>query len=147
MGKLCLTEETLLDSIYNSSRVKYTIKRVNGNRDCYHPYNQHRSIKALKEQNSNLKAELWPKTAERFEVKGGDAIITETDRGQLKIKANASERVAEGVSLVSHERPGEANANLLNDTRCCEAIMEYLEMKSLFAALEKPKREEENDGD
>ena len=43
----------------------------------------------------------------------------------------------EGVVLVPHGWPGDANANLLTDTRCREPIMGYTEVKSLLCAIRK----------
>ncbi|HUT73124.1 MAG TPA: molybdopterin dinucleotide binding domain-containing protein [Desulfatiglandales bacterium] len=61
----------------------------------------------------------------RVAIEDGDGVIVQTDRGQVKMKANVDKRVAEGVVLVLHGWPGEVNANLLTDTQCREPIMGY----------------------
>ena len=38
----------------------------------------------------------------RVAIEDGAGVIVETDRGQVKMRANVDERVAEGVALVSH---------------------------------------------
>jgi hypothetical protein len=53
------------------------------------------------------------------------------------MKAHVNERVAEGVVLIPHGWPGEANVNLLTDTECREPIMGYPDMKSLLCAVRK----------
>jgi predicted molibdopterin-dependent oxidoreductase YjgC len=53
------------------------------------------------------------------------------------MKATISDRVAEGVVLVPHGWPGEANANLLTDTNSRESIMGYPEMKALLCSIAK----------
>jgi len=53
------------------------------------------------------------------------------------MKARVDERVAEGVVLVPHGWPREANANLLTDAECREPIMGYPDMKSLLCAIRK----------
>ena len=80
---------------------------------------------------------MGPQTASRYGIGEGDEILIETNRGVVFMKARLNERVAEGVVLVPHGWPREANANLLTDTMCREAIMGYPQMKSLLCAIRK----------
>jgi anaerobic selenocysteine-containing dehydrogenase len=41
----------------------------------------------------------------RVAIEDSDGVIVETDRGQVKMRANVDERVAEGVVLVPHGWP------------------------------------------
>jgi anaerobic selenocysteine-containing dehydrogenase len=115
----------------------YPLILSTGNRNSYYTHSQYRRVRVLMEKNPEPLAELGPNTAQQFAIRDGDPIIIETDRGQVKMKARVSERVAESVVLVPHGWPGEANANLLTDTRCREPIMGYPQMKSLLCAVRK----------
>jgi len=116
---------------------KYPLVLSTGNRNMYYTHGQFRKVKALKEKNPEAKAEIGPKTATQYGIKEGNDILIETNRGVVRMKASVDERVAEGVVLIPHGWPGEANANLLTDTLCREPIMGYPEMKSLLCSIRK----------
>jgi anaerobic selenocysteine-containing dehydrogenase len=116
---------------------RYPLILSTGNRNMYYTHGQFRDIEALREKNPEPHAELGPETAARYGIGNGDKVIIETNRGRVLMKARIDERVAEGVLLVPHGWPGDANANLLTDTRCREPIMGYPEVKSLLAAIRK----------
>lgn len=116
---------------------KYPLILSTGNRNLYYTHGQFREVKSLKEKNPEPRAEIGPKTAHQYGIKEADDITIETDRGVVRMKAHVDERVAEGVVLVPHGWPGEANANLLTDTLCREPIMGYPDMKSLLCAIRK----------
>jgi len=77
------------------------------------------------------------KTARQYGIKEADDIVIETNRGTVRMKAQVDERVAEGVVLIPHGWPREANANLLTDADCREPIMGYPDMKSLLCSIRK----------
>jgi formate dehydrogenase (coenzyme F420) alpha subunit len=116
---------------------KYPIILSTGNRNRYYTHGQFRGIDALKQHSPEPRAELGAQTAGRFGIADGDEIIIETNRGKVRMKAGVDVRVAEGVVLVPHGWPGEANANLLTDTHCREPIMGYPEVKSLLCSVRK----------
>jgi anaerobic selenocysteine-containing dehydrogenase len=116
---------------------KYPLILSTGNRNLYYTHGQFRRIKNLIEKNPEPKAEMGPKTAIRYGIKEADEIVIETNRGIVRMKAHVDERVAEGVVLIPHGWPGEANANLLTDAECREPIMGYPDMKSLLCAVRK----------
>ena len=116
---------------------KYPLILSTGNRNLYYTHGQFRGIKALKEKNPEPYAELGPKTALKYNLQEGDAVVIETNRGTVRMKLRLDERVAEGVVFVPHGWPGEANANRLTDTQCREPIMGYPEIKSLLCAVRK----------
>ncbi|MBA4418452.1 MAG: molybdopterin oxidoreductase [Syntrophus sp. (in: bacteria)] len=116
---------------------KYPLILSTGNRNRYYTHGQFRRIKSLKGKNPEPKAELGPETAHTYGISDGDDIIVETNRGSVMMKALVTERVAEGVILVPHGWPKEANANLLTDTTCREPIMGYPEVKALLCAMRK----------
>jgi anaerobic selenocysteine-containing dehydrogenase len=116
---------------------KYPLILSTGNRNLFYTHGQFRDIKSLKEKNPEPRAEIGPKTALQYGIKEKDQIVIETHRGLVRMKARVDERVAEGVVLVPHGWPREANANLLTDTECREPIMGYPDMKSLLCAIRK----------
>lgn len=116
---------------------RYPLILSTGNRNLYYTHGQFRGIGRLKEKNPEPCAELGPETARRYSIGNGDSIVIETNRGAVRMKARVDERIAEGVVLVPHGWPGEANANLLTDTMCREPIMGYPQVKSLLCAVKK----------
>jgi anaerobic selenocysteine-containing dehydrogenase len=116
---------------------KYPLILSTGNRNRYYTHGQFRKVKSLQEENPQPLAEIGPQTARRFGISDGDNITIETNKGVVRMKAKVDERVAEGVALIPHGWPGEANANLLTDTECREPIMGYPDMKSLLCAIKK----------
>ena len=116
---------------------KYPLILSTGNRNVYYTHGQFREVDSLKKKNPEPKAEIGPKTALQYKIKEADNIIIETNRGVVQMKARVDERVAEGVVLIPHGWPREANANLLTDTECREPIMGYPDMKSLLCSIRK----------
>jgi len=130
-------EKSPQGSRWEELRERYPLILSTGNRNYYYTHSQHRKVKSLKEKNPEPRAELGPKTAERYGIKNDASILVETDRGQVKMRATVNERVAEDVVLIPHGWPGEANANLLTDAQCREPIMGYPQMKSLLCSVRK----------
>jgi len=116
---------------------KYPLIFSTGNRNLFYTHGQFREIESLREKNPDPRAEIGPETALQYDIQGGDRIVIETNRGAVRMKARVDERVTEGVVLVPHGWPGEANANLLTDALCREPIMGYPDMKSLLCAIRK----------
>jgi anaerobic selenocysteine-containing dehydrogenase len=116
---------------------KYPLILSTGYRNLYYTHGQFRRIKSLIEKNPEPGAEIGPQTALQYGIRDGDAILIETNRGTVRMDARVNERISEGVVLVPHGWPREANANLLTDTMCREAIMGYPQMKSLLCAIRK----------
>jgi len=116
---------------------KYPLILSTGSRNLYYTHGQLRRVKSLQAKNPEPRAEIGPKTASRYGIKESDKIIIGTNRGTVRMKAHVDERVAEGVVLVPHGWPGEANANLLTDTKCREPIMGYPEIKALLCSIKK----------
>jgi len=116
---------------------KYPLILSIGSRNYYYTHSQHRNVDALRKEAPEPLTEIGPKTAEKYGIKNGDVVVVETNRGQVKMKVSIEERVAEGVVLVPHGWPEEANANLLTDAQCRECIMGYPDLKSLTCAIRK----------
>jgi anaerobic selenocysteine-containing dehydrogenase len=119
---------------------RYPLILSTGSRNLYFTHGQFRGVKSLREKSPEPMAEIGPKTAERYGIKEADEVVIETNRGVVRMKAHVDERVAEGVVLVPHGWPGEANANLLTDTQCREPIMGYPEIKALLCSIKKAQK-------
>lgn len=115
----------------------YPLILSTGNRNLYYTHGQFRRIPKLQQQCPEPLAEIGPQTAKRFGIEDQEMIRIQTPRGSVLMKARVDERIAEGVVLVPHGWPGEANANRLTDTRLREPIMGYPEVKSLLCSIKK----------
>jgi anaerobic selenocysteine-containing dehydrogenase len=116
---------------------KYPLILSTGTRDFYFNGSMLHNIKSLQLRSPFPKAEIGPKTAVEYGISHGDDVIIETDRGRAKMKAHVDERIMEGVVLVPHGWPGEANCNLLTDCQCREPIMGYPQWKGLLCNIRK----------
>ena len=116
---------------------KYPLILTTGARILYYTHGQHRNIEDLKERCPEPFAEMHPNTAKPFGVKGGDLIVVESNRGQIRVKALLTEEMMEGVVSIPHGWPGEANVNRLTDVHCREPIMGYPQMKSQLCSIRK----------
>ena len=116
---------------------KYPLILTTGARNLYYTHSQHRNIKGLRERSPEAYGEIHPKTAKQYGVKDGDAIIVESNRGQIRVKAQVTEDMMEGVLSIPHGWPREGNVNLLTDVHCREPIMGYPQMKSQLCSIRK----------
>jgi len=116
---------------------KYPLVLSTGTRDVHYNNSQLHNIKSLQLKIPYPKAEIGPKTAAKYGVAHEDDVIIETDRGWVKMKASVDERIMEGVVLVPHGWPGEANCNRLTDCQCREPIMGYPQYKGLLCNIRK----------
>ncbi len=116
---------------------EYPLILTTGARILYYTHTQHRNIDGLRVKNPEPFAEIHKKTAERFGIQNGDWIIVESNRGRVKVKAQVTEDILEGVVSIPHGWPGEANVNLLTDVHLREPIMGYPQMKSQLCRIQK----------
>ena len=125
---------------------EYPLTLCTGSRSLYYTHSQFRNVTSLRKEDPEPLAELAAGTARRYGVKTGDMVIIETPRGRVKMRASISDRVGEGVILVPHGWPGEANANLLTDTNSRESVMGYPEMKALACRIRTAKPKPQSPG-
>ncbi|MCL6448885.1 MAG: molybdopterin-dependent oxidoreductase [Armatimonadetes bacterium] len=123
--------------LWNELGKKYPLILSTGTRLLHYNNSQLHNIKALQLEEPYPKAELGPETAAKYGVAHGDDVIIETDRGWIKMKAHVDERIMEGVVLVPHGWPGEANCNRLTDAQCREPVMGYPQFKGLLCNIRK----------
>lgn len=103
-----------------------------GQRNLFYTNSQMHHLRSMKEQSAFPRAEMGPETARKYDVRHGEDILIETDRGTARMRAWVDERVSEGVVLVPHGWPREGNCNLLTDCQSREPIMGYPTWKSLL---------------
>lgn len=116
---------------------QYPLVLTTGARILYFSGGQHRNIPYLREQCPDPLADVHPNTAAQFGIESGDWIIVESTRGHVKVKANVTEDMREGVVGIPFGWPGEANVNRLTDIRLREPIMGYPQMKSQLCRIRK----------
>jgi anaerobic selenocysteine-containing dehydrogenase len=116
---------------------KYPLILTTGARILQYTHTQHRNVEILKKRNPDPFAEVHPKTAEKYGIRDGDLIIVESNRGEIKVRANVMEDILEGVVSIPHGWSGEGNVNLLTDVHCREPIMGYPQMKSQLCSIRK----------
>ena len=109
---------------------KYPLILSVGSRNLYYTHSQQRQVAALQKIYPEPLTEIGPETAKKFNIKDGDRVVVETNRGRVKMKARVDERVSEGVVLVPHGWGGDANGNLLGavfgemDAAAADALLE-----------------------
>lgn len=116
---------------------KYPLVLSTGNRNMSFTHGQHRNVKSLIEETPYPLAEISPKTAQDFTLKDSEDVVIETPTGTVHMRAKVEERVMDGVVLLPHGWPDDANVNILVDAKCREPIMGYPDMKSLMCTLKK----------
>jgi formate dehydrogenase (coenzyme F420) alpha subunit len=116
---------------------RYPLILSTGTRDPYFNGSMLHNVKSLQRQSISPNAEMGPKTAGQYGIKDGEDVVVETDRGWVRMKAGVSERIMEGVVLVPHGWPRDANCNLLTDCQCREPIMGYPQWKGLLCSVRK----------
>jgi anaerobic selenocysteine-containing dehydrogenase len=115
----------------------YPLVLATGTRLLHYNGSMLHNIKSLQLQEPFPRAEIGPETATECGIAHGDDVVIETDRGWIRMKACVDERVMEGIVLVPHGWPGEANCNRLTDAQCREPIMGYPQFKGLLCNIRK----------
>jgi anaerobic selenocysteine-containing dehydrogenase len=116
---------------------KYPLVLSTGNRKMSFTHGQHRNVRTLIEETPYPLAEISLKTAQDFALKDNEEVVIETTTGAVQMRAKIEERVMDGVVLLPHGWPDDANVNILVDAKCREPIMGYPDMKSLMCTLKK----------
>lgn len=121
---------------------KYPLVLSTGPRDLYYNGSMLHNVESIKRKSPHPKAEIGPKTAQKFGVAHMDDVIVENDIGWVKMKAYVDERVMEGVVLVPHGWNGDANCNNLTDCTLREPIMGYPHWKGILCNIRKAPAEQ-----
>ncbi|MCL2336607.1 MAG: molybdopterin-dependent oxidoreductase [Firmicutes bacterium] len=123
--------------LYSEIGQEYPLVLSTGVRTLHFNGSQLHNIAALQAREPYPLAHVGPETAARYGIAHLDDVIVETDRGWVKMKANVTDQTMEGVVLVPHGWPGEANCNRLTDCRLREPIMGYPQYKGALCRIRK----------
>jgi anaerobic selenocysteine-containing dehydrogenase len=115
---------------------KFPLILTTGARLTQYTHTQFRNIPVLRGAAAEPIAEIHPKTAAKFGVSDGDMIALETVKGQIKLRANTSDTLHEGIVSIPHGW-SEANSNMLTHYRPCDPVTGYTEMKALLCRIHK----------
>ena len=116
---------------------QYPLVLSTGTRYIHYNGSQMHNVESMRKLDPYPRAEMGPETAAKYGIAYQDDIIIETDRGWIKMKAEVSDRTMEGVVLVPHGWPKDANCNRLTDAQCREPIMGYPQWKGLLCSIRK----------
>ncbi len=123
--------------LWNELGDKYPLILSTGTRDLYYNGSMLHNIASLNKRSPRPLAEIGPDTASKYGVSDQDSVIIETDRGFVRMTAKVDKRVMEGVVIIPHGWPEEANCNRLTDCQCREPIMGYPQWKGLLCSIRK----------
>lgn len=97
---------------------------------------QMRNITSLRAIRPDAEADIHPVTARKYNIIQGETIGVETPRGMIKIKANVTEDIMEGVVSVPYGW-ATANVNVLLDCTRKDPISGYVELRAVACRLAK----------
>ena len=97
---------------------------------------QMRDVPALRARRPNAEAEIHPATAAKYGVVHGELIAVESPRGSIKIKANVTQDIKQGVVSVPHGW-ADANCNILLDAKLLDHVSGYITMNSVACRIVK----------
>jgi len=97
---------------------------------------QMRDVPALRARRPNAEAEIHPATAAKYGVVHGELIAVESPRGSIKIKANVTTDIKQGVVSVPHGW-ADANCNILLDAKLLDHVSGYITMNSVACRIVK----------
>ena len=130
-----------------AQKFPYILTTGSRRREFFH--SEHRQIESLRRRRPHPIAEIHPVTAEPHGIAAGDWIYVSSPRGRIRMKAEVTEDIREGVVSVDHgwwfpEREGpdfgvwESNANLLtsNAPPYDPAFGSY-QLRGLLCSIEK----------
>ncbi len=115
----------------------YPLVLTSGARVMAYTHSQFRNIPRLRRLMPEPLADIHPANATPRGIKTGDTVKISSPRGSVRMKANVTDNILEGVVSVPHHWPGEANVNLLVDDVNLDPISGFLPCKSLLCEVEK----------
>jgi len=132
-GRLCPKGERAAERVYHPDRLKYPLKKVNGQ---WKRMSWDDALGEIADKLQGLKKAFGPDVLSIFSGSIGVENLEMMEMAQ-RFKAHATEDLREGVVSIPHGWPREANVNLLTDVHCREPIMGYPQMKSQLCSVRK----------
>jgi anaerobic selenocysteine-containing dehydrogenase len=116
---------------------KYPLVMTSGARVMAYTHSQFRNIPRLRKLMPEPLVDINPTDAIPRGIKTGDTVIISSPRGSIKMKANVTDTILNGVVSLPHHWPGEANVNSLVDDRTLDPISGFLPCKSQLCQITK----------
>jgi anaerobic selenocysteine-containing dehydrogenase len=117
----------------------YPLVMTSGARVMAYTHSQFRNIPQLRKLMPEPLVDINPADASRRKIKTGNKVTITSPRGSIRMKANVTEAILQGVVSLPHHWPGEANANILVNDRTLDPISGFLPCKSQLCQVEKTK--------
>jgi len=115
---------------------KYPEILLSGAREQEYHAAQMRHLTDLRRFRPEAEAEIHPVTAKKYDVIHGEMIGVETPRGMIRIKANVTEDIMEGVISVPYGWAS-SNVNVLLDSTLRDPISGYMELRGIACRVVK----------
>jgi formate dehydrogenase (coenzyme F420) alpha subunit len=115
---------------------KYPEILLSGARQLEYHAAQMRNLSRLRTARPEADAEIHPVTAKKYDIVHGEMIGVETPRGMIKIKADVTQDIMEGVISVPYGW-ATANVNILLDSTLRDPISGYIELRGIACRVVK----------
>jgi anaerobic selenocysteine-containing dehydrogenase len=115
----------------------YPLVMTSGARVMAYTHSQFRNIPRLRKMMPEPLVDINPADATPRGIKTGDTVTVSSPRGSIKMKANVTDAILDGVVSLPHHWPGEANVNTLVDDRTLDPISGFLPCKSQLCQVTK----------
>ena len=127
-----------LESIVSTPEIArtYPLTLTTGARQPMYLHSQHRNIPSLSKLHPEPWLEINPQTAAAFAVNDGDAVIVESPRGSVTMKARVTDGILPDVVHLPHGW-AQADCNLLTDHEKRDPISGFPGLKSSLCRVRK----------
>jgi len=116
---------------------KYPLVMTSGARVMAYTHSQFRNIPRLRRLMPDPLVDINPTDAAPRGIKTGDSVTISSPRGSIRMKANVTDSILEGVVSLPHHWPGDANVNTLVDDTSLDPISGFLPCKSQLCQVAK----------
>jgi len=116
---------------------KYPLVMTSGARVMAYTHSQFRNIPQLRKLMPDPLVDINPADAAPRGIRTGDTVKVSSPRGSIKMKANVTDGILEGVVSLPHHWPGEANVNELVDDSTLDPVSGFVPHKSQLCQVSK----------
>jgi len=109
---------------------EFPLVLTSGARVLVYVHSQFRNIERLSRHMPEPLADIHPEDAKSRRIKSGDMVSISSPRGKIRMKANVTDTIKQGVISIPHLWPGDANANALVDDINLDPISGFPPYKS-----------------
>ena len=115
----------------------YPLVMTSGARVMAYTHSQFRNLPRLRRIMPDPLVDINPADAAPRKIKTGDMVTISSPRGSIRMKANVTKSILEGVISMPHHWPNEANVNLLVNDQTLDPISGFLPCKSQLCQVTK----------